>query len=398
MTAAPSPTVWNNRHFLSLWSGLLVSNLGDWISYVAMFAVVYQQTHSALAVVGLRLVHIVPELLFAPFAGVFVDRWNRKRTMVVAPLAVSLIVGSLVFAHPTAVIFVAEFAITLGDMFFEPAFLAALPNIVSEEQLTSANTLSRITSTAATLAGPLIGGLLIAGVGASAAFGVDAVSFLVIAILVTTIRVPQGVRPPSVATIERELLEGIRYLRAEPMVATVVTAGAIFILVPSTIFTVGIVFSDSVLRAGSAGYGVLLAAGGAGSLVAALTLISGRLRVPEQLSFAVSGILQGAAFVLMGFSHVLLPAALLYGAADSMATVNTVSSVTLIQRLVPDALRGRVFGASSSLTHFAAAVSALFVAATVGLLGAGGVISVAGVAAVLGGFWTLFMLRRQQRA
>src|SRR5437588_6051421 len=109
--ASRSAPVWRNRAFLPLWSGLLVSNLGDWINYVAMYALVYQQTHSALAVVGLRLIHIVPELLFASFAGVFVDRWSRKKTLIVSPLVSAVFVALLVFVHPVAPIFVAEAAL-----------------------------------------------------------------------------------------------------------------------------------------------------------------------------------------------------------------------------------------------------------------------------------------------
>lgn len=394
---APSPRpapVWRNRDFLPLWSGLLVSNLGDWITYVAMYAVVYQQTGSALALVGLRLVHIVPELLFASFAGVFVDRWSRKKTLMVSPLVSGVFVALLVFAHPVALIFVAEAALTIAGMFFDPAVSAAIPNIVAAEELVQANTLSRITLTLATLVGGLIGGILVSSVGASVAFGLDAVSFLVIATLVTRVRVREEPRPPSVASIERELLEGVRYLRQHSLVATVVVAGALFVFAPSTIFTVGIAFAQSVLHAGSAGYGVLLAGLGAGSLAAAGGMLLVRTRPREDLAFALSGMVQGAAIVLMGLSHSLALAASLYGVAGCMTMINGVSAVTLVQRLVPDQLRGRIFGVASSLNHLTAFGSALLVAAAVGLLGTAGVVTAAGAVAVVVGLWVQGALLR----
>lgn len=385
-------SVWRNRDFLPLWSGLLVSNLGDWINYVAMYAVVYQQTRSALAVVGLRLIHIVPELLFASFAGVFVDRWNRKKTLVIAPLFSAVFVALLMFAHPVALIFVAEAALTLAAMVFEPAVSATIPNIVGADNLVQANTLARTTETVATLVGGLVGGLLVAGIGASFAFGSDAVSFLMIALLITRVQVPVETRAPTVRSIERELREGLCYLRDHPLAAIVVVAGALFVFAPATIFTVGIVFAQSVLHAGSAGYGVLLAGLGTGSLVAAAWLFLFRNRLREDLVFAITGLAQGAAFVLMGLSHSLAPATGVYGIAGCMAMVNGVSGVTLLQRLVPDELRGRIFGAASSLGHLAAFANALFVAAGIGILGTGGVISAAGAVAAIAGLWVLGVL------
>lgn len=388
--------VLRNRDFLTLWSGLLVSNLGDWINYVAMYAMVYQQTRSALALVGLRLVHLVPELLFAPLAGVFVDRWSRKKTLVVSPLISAVIVALLAFAHPVAAIYLAEFALTISAMFFEPAVSAAIPNIVSPEALAPANTLSRITSTIATLVGGLAGGVLISGVGATAAFGLDAVSFLVIAMLVSTVRVREETSITTVASIDRELREGIRYVRERPLLATVVLASALFVIAPSSIFTVGIVFAQSVLHAGSTGYGILLAGLGTGSFIGAVWMVADPVRLRGVMAFVVTGIALGMAIGLMGLSRSLAPAVGLYGVAGCMSMINGVSGVTLLQRLVPDRFRGRVFGAASSLNHLAVSAGTLLIAVGVGPLGSGGMIAVSGAIATLTGLWALRVVLSQR--
>lgn len=383
------PAVLRNRSFAVLWLGLLVSNLGDWINYIAMFAVVYQQTHSALAVVGLRLVHILPELLIAPFSGVLVDRWSRKRSLIVAPLVASGFVGLLVFAHPVALVYLAELAITLADTVFEPAVSAAMPNIVEPEQLVPANTLSRVTATVATLVGGLIGGLLVSGIGARFAFGLDAVSFLVIAALATTIHVREDTAQRTVASIEHELLEGVRHLRDHPLVANVVTAGALFIFAPASMFTLGIIFAQTVLHAGTQGYGVLLAGLGAGSLVGAVWMIFARTWAREDLLFAASGIVLGGAIALLGLSRSLPLATAMYGVAGCMTMINSVSAVTLVQRLVPDQLRGRIFGVVSSFNHLGAFASTLLIAGGAGILGTAGLITTCGIIAVVAGFWVL---------
>jgi DHA3 family macrolide efflux protein-like MFS transporter len=397
VAASPRPApVWRNRAFLPLWSGLLVSNLGDWITYIAMYAVVYQQTHSALALVGLRLIHILPELLLGPFAGVFVDRWSRKKTLIVSPLVSAVFVALLVFVHPVALIFLVEAAQTIAGMVFEPAVDAAMPNIVELEQLVQANSLSRITSTVSILVGGLAGGVVVSSLGAPFAFGLDAVSFLVIAVLVTTVHVREERASPSVASIERELLEGVRYLRERPLVANVVAAGALFVVAPSAMFTLGIVFAESVLHAGPAGYGALLTGLGAGSLVGAVSMILARTRVREDLVFAATGIALGAAISLLGFSRSLALAATIYGIAGCMTMINSVAAVTLVQRLVPDHLRGRIFGVVSSFNHLGAFTSTVVVAAGAGLLGTAGLITTSGAVAAVAGIWVLGVALRVQ--
>src|SRR5947209_13328277 len=138
-----------------------------------MYAVAYQQTHSALVLVALRLIHLTLEFLFAPLAGVFVDRWSRKKTLVVAPLASSVAVALLAVTHPTLMILIIEAVITVAAMFFEPAVAATIPNVVAEDELAQANTLSRIASIAATTAGGLIGGILASTAGGRPAFLFD---------------------------------------------------------------------------------------------------------------------------------------------------------------------------------------------------------------------------------
>ena len=387
--------VWQDRNFLPLWVGLLVSNLGDWVNYIAMYAVAYQQTHSALVLVGLRLIHLVPEFLFAPFAGVFVDRWSRKKTLVVAPLTSSIPVGLLAVTHPTVLILAAEGVITAAAMFFEPAVAATIPNIVAEDELAQANTLSRMTSIVATTAGGLVGGLLAPTAGGRPAFLFDAISFLAIAVLISGSRIREEPAPHVATSILRELRQGIDYLLTRPVVGTIVVVGAVFVLIPSTLFTVGIVFSRSALHAGTTGYGVILAAGGAGSLIAAAWILLARPRAREDVLFAFTGVAQGALVVVMGLSHALPLAAALYGIADGLSTVSGVASVTLVQRLVPDALRGRVFGVASSLGHLAALGAALFVAGGIGALGASGLISASGVITLVAGGVVLAIVRRQ---
>jgi predicted MFS family arabinose efflux permease len=193
----------------------------------------------------------------------------------------------------------------------------------------------------------------------------------------------------------RELAEGLGVLRERPLVAAVVVAGALFTFAPASIFTVGIVFSQSVLHAGAAGYGVLLAGLGMGSCVGAFLVLLTRRRPPEDLVFALTGLALGLAIAAMGLSRSLVPAAALYGVGGGMSLINGVAAATLVQRLVPDRLRGRVFGLSSGSNRLAAAFSAVLIAGVIGILGTSGVIATSGVLAAAAGLAVLVIVLRR---
>jgi MFS family permease len=388
------PGILRNRAFVLLWIGLLISSIGDWINYVAMVSVVYQQTHSALMLTFLRLFHIVPILLVAPFAGVFVDRWSRKRTLVVSPLVAGLAVGALAVIHPVPAVFLAYGAITVALTFFNPARTAAVPSLVSDEELVAANSLSQITSTASIVIGGLVGGVLVAAVGASTAFVVDAISFLAVAVCVSVIHIPQSHAGTSVRSIEHELLEGVRHLWNPPLVGQVVVASAVFVFAPATVLTLGIVFVHTALHAGAGGYGAILAGLGIGSALGAAVMIAYRDRVREDIVFAASGIVLGLGIVGLGLSRAIIPATAFYALAGFGSMANTVSGVTLLQRLVPDRVRGRIFAVSSTFDHIGAFASTLAIGVGSGLLSAAGMITGSGIVAVVTGVLSLVARQR----
>ena len=388
-------SIMRNRSFVLLWIGLLLSGAGDWINYVAMVALVYRQTHSALALAGLRLCHIVPILVVGPFAGVFVDRWSRKRTLITTPLAACVAVGILTFVHPVPLVFLAYGVITIALTFFNPARSAVIPNIVEPDQLVSANALAQITATTSILVGGLAGGLIVATAGVTAAFVLDALSFLLIALLIIPVRVHEARLPVRAASLERELAEGVHLLRREPAVANVVVAGAIFVFAPATVLTIGIAFVQTVLHSGSAVYGEILAGLGLGSVLGAVWMIGFHPPVRHDFTFAVSGIVLGLGVAGLGLSRGVLPAAAAYGVVGFASMVNTVSAVTLIQELVPDNVRGRIFAVSSTFDHLGAFASTV----AIGLgaaVGAGGLIAGSGGVAALTGLGSLWFVRRSR--
>jgi MFS family permease len=194
--------------------------------------------------------------------------------------------------------------------------------------------------------------------------------------------------------MERELMEGNRHLWDEPLTGIVVVAGAIFVFAPATVLTLGIAFAQSALHSGSAGYGEILAGLGVGSLLGAIWMIGFRARWPEETVFALSGVLLGVGVAVLGAAHTVLIAAAAYGVAGFGSMASTVAGVTLLQRLVPDRLRGRIFAVSSTFDHLGAFASTLVIGGGAVAVGAAALISLSGVVAAVTGAASLLLIHR----
>ncbi|MFN2221661.1 MAG: MFS transporter, partial [Candidatus Promineifilaceae bacterium] len=134
-----------NRSFFLLWLGGLISMIGNWMLMAALPFYVYQVTGSALATSGLLMAYLAPGMLFGSVAGVFVDRWDRKRILVIGNLIQAMIIPLLLLVEANGwiwLIYVAAFAESTVNQFLGPAENALLPTLVSEEHLVSANSLN----------------------------------------------------------------------------------------------------------------------------------------------------------------------------------------------------------------------------------------------------------------
>src|SRR6266567_6806270 len=168
------------RNFVLLWSGDLISMIGDWGLQVALPFYVYQQTSSALATGLTFIVQRLAHLLFGLFAGVFVDRWDRKRLLIIANLLQAIILPFMLLGRSVNgfwVIYLVLFLEVLLAQLTYPAFQAVLPNTVAADDLVTANSVLSISNNVSRLIGPPLGGLLITFLGMDAIVFVDAASF-----------------------------------------------------------------------------------------------------------------------------------------------------------------------------------------------------------------------------
>src|ERR687898_3090228 len=200
-----------NARFLRLWIGQGASFVGDAVSMIALVVLVVQITGSASAVGGALVARLLPTIL-SPLAGVLADRLDRRIVLVASDLARAVLVLGLVFARDLATIYVLVFLMGLARTVFNPTVRAAFPSVVGGGDLTRANALIGGTFSISIMLGPALGGLLVASIGVEAAFLADAATYLVSAILLSTVPLPRPEREEARAGFGEDLKARFTYL------------------------------------------------------------------------------------------------------------------------------------------------------------------------------------------
>lgn len=336
---------------LALSNGL--SSLGDELALVALTIKVFELSNgSGIAVAAVLLAGIVPLVVFAPFAGLIVDRTETTGTLAIASVAQALIAVGLAFAEPVWLVVALSFLLGSAASVASPAVFAIVPTAVDEEDLTEANANMETVRYIGMVAGPLIAGGLAGALGADrgtrAALLLDAITFLVITSAAASLKVrrlPEEV--PEDGRTKGEARRGFAFIRRDRVLLIGVAAVATTVLFATMDNVAEVFFANdpNLLNAGNWGYGALAAVWLLGMVVGA-GLIARRLH-QEQLAPAVllSSITGGAAVAVAAlFPHIVL--ALVMFAVGGVANgVASVSMRSLIHHRVPDQLRGRVFAA-----------------------------------------------------
>jgi len=170
-----------HRHFALLWVGQLISVIGDLVLLTALPFYVHQRTGSTLAIGAMFLAQLIPGVVFGSLAGVFFDRWDRKRTTVIADLARAALLLLLLTVQSREWLWVIELVAFLEAViaqFFGPAKSALLPRLVDDQHLMAANTLNGFSHAVTYLVGPAVGGALLAWLGLPSVVLLDAATFL----------------------------------------------------------------------------------------------------------------------------------------------------------------------------------------------------------------------------
>lgn len=368
----------HNRNFRRLWLAQIVSEIGDWFYTLSIYTLLLQLTGRASAVALALVLQVLPQTFAGPTAGVVNDRLKRKHVMIAADVVRVFVVLAMLLVRSSSTVWLVYpllLAETVMVSFFEPARNAVIPNISAPGEVLVANTLSSATWSVNLMIGAGVGGLVAAFLGRNAAFVLNALSFLVSAILISGMKFAEPHAEGAPALRARDLVdfspvrEGIRYIRSHPMLIPAVFAKAGELMVgPSwVIFTVMgakefAVHGRNIDAAGAAmiGMSVLLGGRGIGALFG--PLISARWAGQDDNRLRL-GILFGylaiaCGYGLLGVSRSLWLAAACAMLAHAGGSTVWVFSTTLLQLRTEDRFRGRVFAADLGLASFTFASTA----------------------------------------
>ena len=354
-----------NRDFRLLYVGTLISLGGDWFLTVALLDLVLQLTGSATLASLMLLCQSLPIFLFTPVAGHVVDRVDRRKLMVLVDLARTGACLLPLLARTPALLpfaFLGVIGISIGSAYFEPASQAALPNIVSEEELGPANVLMGSTWGTMLAVGAAVGGIVTMRFGRDVSFIVDAISFLFSAGILWMMRARfNEIRthhdaPPLLESVR----ETARYARANPRVLALLVVKGGHGLGAGVIALLS-VYGKEVFKAGAFGIGMLFAARGVGALLGPF-VVRGLARGRDEWQYRTVGpsiFLFGVCYMILGVSRTLLvgSAAILVAHLGGGAQWQT--STFGLQRETPDWIRGRVFAADWGFATLTTAVSSL---------------------------------------
>ncbi|HET7270275.1 MAG TPA: MFS transporter [Rubrobacter sp.] len=394
------------RDFALLWFGGLISMMGDWAMFAALPFYAFEQTGSAFASGAVLTALTLPGLLFGTVAGVFVDRWNRKRTMVAANLLQVLVMLPLLLVRPGEslwLVYVVAFVMASVWQFVTPAENALLPSLVGADRLMVANSLNAFNDNLARIAGPALGGLMVALGGLGGVALLNSATFLLASVLMALIRSPgvakdadesTGMLPGGLISVWREWIEGLKLVAGERRVAVLFVILGTAMLADSILSALVAPFVGGVLGAPASLFGLLLTLRGVGGLIGGVLLGYLAASVRTEIVLTLSLISIGAGTLV--FAGVpLAPVSMACAVAIGIPAVGWIASQqTLLQKSVTDEYLGRVFGAFSATTALMLFVGSLSAGALGDLAGIVPLLIVSAMMYCAAGLLAVLLLRR----
>ena len=368
--------------FFRLWLTQVVSATGDWLGFLAIAALATRISDRPEAAVGLVMsARIVPGFFLGPAAGVFADRFDRKRLMVTCDIGRALVLVSLPFVDTVLGLVVASLVLEVFTLLWAPAKEASVPHLVPSDHLTTANSLS-LAAAYGTI--PIAAGLfsllaelsevigdfelltIVRGTQEGLAFYFDAATFALSALMIWSLPLPRrskGQRPKAsgrrieFGSAMRELREGWHFVFINPVVRAVNLGLATGLVGGGMLVPLGPVFVDEVLNAGQSGFGALIFALGLGVAGGVIAISVMQRRLPKEWVFVVAVFVAGFSLGTAASMSTLELAAAFVFVLGTCAGCVYVLGFTMLHEHVEDELRGRIFSALYTLVRLCVLVA-----------------------------------------
>jgi MFS family permease len=337
-----------SRNYRLFFAGQSVSLIGTWMTRLAMSWIVYQLTDSAFLLGLTSFVGQIPAFFVAPIAGVWLDRWNRHRVLVITQVLAmtqSLALAALAFTHTINLWWVIGLALMQGliNAFDMPARQAFVIEMIEDRaDLGNAIALNSSMVNGAKLIGPAIAGVLVATAGAGVCFLIDGISYIAVIYSLLAMRVaPTQPRVAGKSALQ-ELGEGWKYVVESPAIRSILLLLGLVSVIGMPYTVLMPVVAAEVLHGGAHTLGFLMAMSGVGALASAIGLALRRTVIGLGKRIAISAAVFGGGLVLLGVSRSLTISLLLMIATGFGMMQQMAASNTILQTIAADDKRGRV--------------------------------------------------------
>jgi MFS family permease len=406
------------RNFALLWFGGLISQTGDWLLHIGLPVYIYLVTGSALATSMTLVIAFLPNILFSSVAGVFVDRWDRRWTMLLCNLLLALGLFPMLLVHGKDtlwLLYAVLFFESCISQFVLPAENALLTRLVDEQQLISANALMSTSMYIARLGGAALGGILLGTVGLYYVVLFDAISFFFVCAMLLCMRLPASAKTDvakkdpgqrmSVATVfsawfrvGHEWLEGMRLVARQRTLFVLFTFLTVTWIGEGIFGSLLVIFVSRVLHGNSVVYGTLLSIQMVGNLLGNVLVAQLGKRQSPLRALWISACIFGVIDLLIIDVPVFYPAMplvmFLFVIVGIPAAFIGVHIQTLFQVLVEDKLRGRIFGTRLAVSSLASIIGMLLAGLLGDRLGSVPLLNLQGGSYVFGGLLIFLALHR----
>ena len=388
------------RDVALLWTGGLVSVAGDWMLMAVLPYVVYAETGSTLATAGMTVAELVPGIVLGSFAGVWVDRWELRRLLVVANLLQALTVALLLLADlpgNLALVYVVAAGQSSLAAFSQPAESALLPRLVEPGELVAINALNVLNNRLGRLAGLPLGSIVYAAGGLPVVVMVDVATFLVAAALLAGVRRQARIEAdPTPGGFLGEWRAGLRIVRDDRSIAVLFVVFGLMTFGGTMFDPLTAAWVRDVLGGDAATYALLTTAAAVSGTVGALLAGVYGDRVPPHVLTGWASVAAGV-LLLVRFNVPVLGVALGISLVQgAVAVASSVGVEALAQQRVPAAYRGRVFGSLQATIWLLSLLGAVVAGAGAELLGIVPVLDVAAGLTLLAGVVVLVALPRRE--
>jgi predicted MFS family arabinose efflux permease len=402
-------TTLRNRNFSLLWLAGLISLMGNWMLITALPFHIYTVTGSALATSGWLIAYILPGVLFSSVAGVFVDRWDRRRTMIVVNILQMVTIPFLLLVRSPEliwIVYIVGFVESTLSQFFGPAESALLPTLIGEENLTAANSLNSLNDNLARIIGSALGGLLLGVWGLGSVVVADAASYFCAAVLITLIAAPTVARQAqeqAAATMAnardkftrvwQEWIEGLKVVAHSHVLSRTFIIVGVALFADAILSALLVVYMQGDVGLNATEFGWTLTARGVGGLIGGLVVAQFGSKLTHRQLAGWGLIGTGGLLLIILVKPTLLIILVTITLAGLPAIAWIVALQTLLQQETTDAYRGRVFGALGTTISLLMLVGSALAGVSADWLGAPTLMLAAALIYILSGLMALAMLK-----